>query len=341
MKLVIAALLCASCVVGDEPDPDTSLDDTTRAGRAPTTIYKRVVLGRLYQTSHWMLPAADTYRPDLPDVVDRRIAYVCDAIAPLKPTYVSGLIRLSWDTPITDEMQRIFRGFKQCIRARVTAHPVKFDVVLNAKHYTEPRKEAETPEDGVASPEEGRDRLYERMRTGNDAFDPDIWFFDFYSQPFNDNSTNWHKRALADGITRIHGGNRLVGGNVWGYQVPPGSDFAAIPLIGGVEGNEDKIAKLQAQKPTLMHIRNDPQVCDSEGLEWFTYGPQRRGDMIANVAAKQATVNAAYMYPAFFPLSATADCAPPGVKQFAYDAKADGILGRLGTIMDREAYRPR
>src|SRR5688572_747643 len=79
MKLAIAAALCTSCVVGDEPD--NVLDDTTRAGRAPTTIYKRVVLGRLYQTSNWMLPAADTYRPDLPDVVDRRIAYVCDAIA--------------------------------------------------------------------------------------------------------------------------------------------------------------------------------------------------------------------------------------------------------------------
>lgn len=339
MKLAaVIALLCTSCVVGDEPDDPS---DNLRAGRAPTTIYKRVVLGRLYQTSNWMLPAADTYRPDLPDVVDRRIAYVCDAIAPLTPTYVSGLIRLSWDTPITTEMQRIFRGVKQCIRARVTAHPVKFDIVLNAKHYTEPRKHAENPAGGVASPDEGRDRLFERMRTANDAFDPDIYFFDFYSQPFNDDSTNWHTRALAEGITRIHGGNRLVGGNVWGFKVPPGSDFAAIPLINGVEGNEDKLAKLQAQAPTLMHIRNDPQVCDSEGLAWFTYSQQRRGDMIANVAGKQAAVNAAYMYPAFFPLSATGDCAPPGVKQVAYDAKADGLLNRIGTIMDREAYRPR
>jgi hypothetical protein len=47
------------------------------------------------------------------------------------------------------------------------------------------------------------------------------------------------------------------------------------------------------------------------------------------------------MYPAFFPLSATDTCAAPVEKQVAYDAKADGILGRLGTIMDREAYRPR
>ncbi|MEO8705772.1 MAG: hypothetical protein ABI867_37420 [Kofleriaceae bacterium] len=261
-------------------------------------------------------------------------------IAPLQPTYVSGLVRLSWDTPITSEMERIFRGVKQCIRERVTAHPVKFDVVLNAKHYTEPRNEAARPEDGVASDREGRDRIYERLRTGNAAFDPDIWFFDFYSQPFNDASIAWHTAALVDGITRIHGGGRLVGGNVWGLQVPPGSDFATIPLIDGIEGQEDKIARLQAQAPTLMHIRNDPQVCESEGLAWFTYSQQRRGDMIANHASKQARVNAAYMYPVFFPLTATGECAPRGAEQVAYDIKADGLANRLKTIMDREAYLP-
>jgi hypothetical protein len=127
----------------------------------------------------------------------------------------------------------------------------------------------------------------------------------------------------------------------WSSDLPPHSDFAAIPLIGGIEDQKDKIAKLQAQKPTLMHIRNDPQVCDSEGLEWFEYTSERRGDVIANHASKQAELNAGYMYPAFFPLSATPECAPPGAKQVAYDAKADGLVNRIKTIMDREAYRPR
>lgn len=128
---------------------------------------------------------------------------------------------------------------------------------------------------------------------------------------------------------------------MWGSTLPPRSDFGAIPLIGGIAGQKDKIAKLQAQKPTLIHIRNDPQVCDSEGLAWFTYSPERRGDMIANHASKQAELNAAYMYPAFFPLSATPECAKPGEKQVAYDVKADGLVNRMKTIMDREACRPR
>jgi hypothetical protein len=332
-------MILSACVVGDDAEDD---DIGSLAAPGNGVIYKRVVLGRLYQTERWMLPAADTYRAaELPELVDRRVQYVCDVLAPLEPTYVSGLVRLSWNTIITDEMQRVFRGVKQCIRDRVKKHPVKFDVVLNAKHYTEPRAQAEKPEDGVASAKEGRDRLYERLRTGNTALDPDVWFFDFYSQPFNDQSTNWHEAALEDGITRIHGGGRLVGGNVWGYQIPPRSDFVAIPLNGGIEGQRDKIEKLQAQKPTLMHIRNDPHVCDSEGLAWFEYSPERRGDVIANHASKQGELNAGYMYPAFFPLSATPDCAPPGVKQVAYDVKADGLANRLKTIMDREAYRPR
>jgi hypothetical protein len=333
--LAALAILLAGCVVGDE-------DDTLliEGKRGTGNLFERVVLGRLYQDGRWMVPAADMYKAtEIADVNARRVAYACDTIAPLKPTYVSGLVRLAWNSTITPEIKFVFNGVKACIRQRV-GHTVRFDVALNAKHYTEPSSKAEKPEDGVKSVEEGIARLKERLRTGNAELDPEVWFFDFYSQPFNDKSTPWHTGALRDGINRIRASGRFVGGNIWGQQAPDGSDFITVPLNGGLDANLDKLDHLQSRLPTLMHIRNDPHICDSEGLDWFKYTPDRRADMFANHASKQSDLNVGYMYPVFFPLSGTPKCAPD-VPQHAYDVKADNQLNRMQAVMDRFQYRPR
>lgn len=127
---------------------------------------------------------------------------------------------------------------------------------------------------------------------------------------------------------------------MWGKQVPAGTDSAALPLIGGVAGTQDQINALHGKVPTFMHIRNDPQVCDSEGLDWFEWTPARRAGAIENVASKQRELDVGYMYPLFFPLTATAECAAPGAKQVAYDAAVDGQLAKMRNPMDRYQYRP-
>jgi hypothetical protein len=334
-QLLCGAVLLSSCLVGD--DAATDADDELRGGTG--NLYSRIVIGRLYQTERWMLPQADGYRPEqYPTIPQRRIAYVCDALARLEPTYVSGLVRLSWDTVITDEMRTIYRGVKSCLRDKLK-RPVRFDVVLNALHYSEPR--ATDPKNGVSSNQEGSERLRARLRSGNNLLEPDLWFFDFYTVPFNNNTQHWFAGAMRDGIDVIHRDKLLVGGNVWGRSVPAGTDFAAIPLTGGFAGSQDQIAALQKDVPTFVHIRNDPHICDSEGLDWFEWTDTRRDDAITNHASRQAALNVGYMFPVFFPLSATGECAPPGEAQVAYDAAADGMLARIKATMDRHQYRPR
>lgn len=336
-KVTWLLLGLSACIVGEDASNDVVALDRKKEG----TDLERVVLGRLYQNGHWMLPAADTYGADhTADTIDRRIAYVCDALVKLEPTYVSGLIRLAWDDVVTDDMKRIFNGVRQCVRSQVD-HPVKFDVVLNAKHFSEPRSSADNPANGVSSKQEGSDRIKERLRTATRELAPDIWFFDFYTVPFNQTSESYFPGAIRDGIDWIHHDGKKVGGNAWGNNVPDDTDLIAVPLIGGFEGRTDEIAKLQAQAPTLVHIRNDPQVCDSEGLERFRYLPDRRKSVLENHASKQADLNVGYMYPLFFPLSATAECAPPNTPQVAYDAVADGALQTIRDSLDRHAYRPR
>ncbi len=331
-------LLSGSCVVGG--DADSGLDSGSEAElTGKGSVYSRVVVGRLYQTEQWMLPAADTYQAGKYTALnERRIHYVCDALVKLDPTYVSGLVRLSWDTIISSDMREIFRGVKTCVRGQIK-HPVAFDVVLNAEHYTDPK--ANDPHNVVHSLKEGSDRLHARLTSGNAELAPDIWFFDFYTKPFNDGSQPWFKGAMTDGIGWIHNAGLLVGGNVWGRSVPPHTDFAAIPLTGGLDGTMPQITALASDVPTFIHVRNDPQVCDSEGLAWFRYSPERKDSTITNVAKKQADLNVGYMYPLFFPLSATGTCKVAGEVQVAYDAAADGMLARIKSSMDQYQYRPR
>lgn len=331
---VLAGLVLSSCVVGDGDHDDVA---TLAASRG--SAFSRIVVGRLYQTERWMIPAADTYRAnELANVNDRRIAYVCDAIVRLSPTYVSGLVRLSWDTPISDDMRTVFQGVKACVRKRIN-HPVKFDVVLNALHYSEPR--SSDPKNGVSSPDEGRDRIRGMINKVADKLQPDIVFFDFYTVPFNDDKVNYFTVPMKDGIDIIHRNKMLVGGNVWGRSVPDGTDFASLPLTGGFEGTRDQIDALADELPTFVHIRNDPHICGSEGLDWFEWTRERRGNAIENHASKQKDLGVGYGYPLFFPLGAIGECAPPNTPQAAYDAMADGQLNLMRRVMDRYEYRPR
>lgn len=348
-------LLCSSlfgCVAQVDAPADEeifSVSEELRDGR----LLERVVLGRMYQKGRWMIPEADIDRGAGGTRADRRIAYVCQALAVLQPTYVSGLIRLSYDTEITDEMIEIFQGVKDCV-AFTVAHPVRFDVVLNAEHFTMPRgvirrenreerararAEGREPKlitwTGVTSDRDGRERVLSRLRSANRAFHPDIWFFDFYTNPFNQHAHRWYTRPMRDAMRWIHQHDQLVGGNAWGQSVPRGTDFAAIPLEDDLNDESERIAAIQEQVPTLVHIRNDPHIPGSAGRRWFQWEPEERASWIRRRASKQSEFGVGLMYNLFFPLT------PPGPDQQSYDAVADGLVDRMADIMDENPYRPR
>lgn len=317
------AAFALGCSGGDpeEAAEATSEGALTRAGLRDA--FRRVVIGRIYQHEDWLVPAADTYRPNLyPTLRERRIAYVCDTYAPLDPTYVSGLVRLDVDDQLGTEQIAVYKGIQRCLRKRAN-HPIRYDVVLNALHYADPEA---YPTGG-----KGADALRDRLRDVAQALAPDLWFFDFYTVPFHDSKgVDWHAGAIVAGIDWIHAHGGLVGGNVWGNSVPDGTDFAAVDDSAGLDRTREQAAALRGV-PLLMHIQNDPQADSSAGLAFIGGTPQDREGVVTREARLQAEARVSYMFPVFFPqkfVNGGSD-GGKGKHLVAYDARQDGDMYAL------------
>src|SRR5688500_13114582 len=148
----------AGCGLGEYGDGDG--DEQLAYG---ADLYRRVVLARVYQKADWTLPQAGAS-------VAERVAYVCAPLRKLNPTYLSGLVRLDDDAPLTDEQVAVFTGIRDCVRAG--DRKVKLDVVLNAEHYTDNTRHA--------SGLEALDALKRRADEIKARLGADIIFFDFF-----------------------------------------------------------------------------------------------------------------------------------------------------------------
>jgi hypothetical protein len=336
----IASLVSPGCYTGEiggTTEIAESGDAAFDRADLPET-FRRVVIGRIYQHENWTLPGADTYQVEkYTDLKERRIAYVCDTLVKLRPTYVSGLLRLDADEALTDEQKAVYKGIAHCVKKNVDTHPVRFDIVLNAKHYTE-----DAPDEAT-----GREWLKARIDGLQADLHPDLWFFDFYSVPFDDGNDGyrpWHEDVMQAGIKRIHEKGGLVGGNVWGMKAPPGSDFAALDnfdrkkgCVDGFDVIKKQAAALRDELPLLMHIENNPQNPGTHGLKWIERGPGYRRAVLKHHAKGQDRVGYSYMYPVFFPLQIVES---DPVRMEAYDASQDGdMLDRMKDLMNSEANR--
>jgi hypothetical protein len=314
MRKLLLLLCLVGCIVGDEeeaPDDITTIE-------AGSDLMKRVVIGRLYQKADFTLTNVGASAGE-------RITYACNVLKQLRPTYVSGLVRIDDDNPIPAEVVTVFNGIRACLPG------AKFDVVLNAEHYTDPKRH---PNGQVA-----RDALKRRADEVKNVMHADIVFFDFFNSPYNAGHENWYRDALTDGVRYIRKtlGMR-VGGNVWGLDLPPGSDFVALDNFdrGAVDGyayNKKQIDKFRGRVPILLHIENNPQKRDSKGLDWINNGTEYRKNIIARMSGDQAKEHFSYMFPVFFPLQCctAAGCGPdkcddnPSAR-LAYDASRDGNM---------------
>jgi len=319
----LASLLCASCTVGEVSDDRASL-------AAKNRVYDRVVLGRMYQKLAWTLPQAGTTDAE-------RIAYVCDRLVELDPTYVSGLLRIDDDTVLRPSQIAIFRGVVDCVHA--IDPRVSFDVVLNAEHYADDAVYAKGADALVA--------LKNRAREIKNVLGADIVFFDFFNSPYNDSRKHegWHADALTRGTAWIRDELHLkVGGNVWGFAIPPNSDFVALDNFArddgrtpGLEFIKQQLAAFNGKKPVLVHIENNPQKHDSEGLAWIDGSETSRREELAKYAGLQKQKGFSYMAPLFFPLqccitdTSGTRCGPDkcemqGSQRVSYDASLDGEM---------------
>jgi len=317
--LVIALAMLGGCGVGEFDGPD---EFDPLAAKAPD-LFKRVVIARLYQKNDWTLPAAGTTSQE-------RIAYACARFKPLHPTYVSGLIRLDDDAPMTADQIEVFSGVRDCLREQDPK--VKLDVVLNAEHYAD--DERHTRQSAIDALKQRGDEIK--------ALGADIVFFDFFSSPYNGSKQHekWHPESITEGTQYIR--NQLdlkVGGNVWGLEPPPNADFIALDnfdrvndageTTDGFEYNKQQIAAFKGT-PILLHIENNPQKSPSKGLQWINGEAAYRREVLAKFTARQKSDGFSYMYPVFFPLQCcvAGNCGPDQCKvspsdRIAYDASTD------------------
>ena len=322
LRIGAVALLClAGCELGEVPEEDG--DYLAFDG---SDLFRRVVLGRVYQKADWTLPHAGATAAE-------RVAYACSVIVPLRPSYVSGLVRLDDDSLLTADQIAVFTGIRQCVKA---ANPrAKLDVVLNAEHYTDDARH----ESGLAA----LAALKQRAAEVQQVLGAEIIFFDFFSSPYNDSPAHagWYEDALTRGTEYIRDtlGMR-VGGNVWGLEVPPNADFVALdnfdrqdPFVEGFVFNQRQLDAFGDRVPVLIHIENNPQKPDSKGLRWIEATRERRKETLDKFASQQRELGYSYMFPVFFPLQCCvgttcgpAQCEVQPSDRRAYDAALDGNM---------------
>lgn len=243
---------------------------------------RRVVHARAYQNHRW------TIDHESPESVGR-------ALASLRPTYVSGLLRIASDEAVSAEQARDFDTIRRIVWA--SSPECQFDVVLNGQQY-------ETPA-----------ALRRRLETVDDAVRPDAWFFDF----FYDAYTSGYRNPLDQAVDWAHEHRQYIGGNTTQSDSVPRSDFAALSPVshagmvadGELDLKRDDIQRLHARGfAVLMHINNDPQFAPTtescyfmgeSGIARYDWGYDRRARWVGERARDQADWHFRFMYPVFFP----------------------------------------
>ena len=310
----VIALVFAGCAADNGDGEEVASETSAIRKKDVEESLRRVALGRLFQHEEWVVKAAG-------EDADKRVTYACKAFARLEPTYVSGLVRLDGDEKIRPEIVDAYKGVRDCVR-RETKRKVKVDIVLNARHY------------GSA------DAIRTRLKEVKDAFDPDVVFFDFFADPWNEREWEKNRGAMTAGIEWIHNHGMLAAGNVQlsdkDGRTPPGADFVAVKFgNNGFEGVSNQLEKIRDRVPVLMHIQNDPQIDGSAGLKWMSGTPGERRDLLDDHTARATKRGYEYMYPVFFPLKQVKRDDKPTVT-IAYDAWEDGLLGRMESSIRKD-----
>jgi len=273
---------------------------------AIASVFKRALISRAYEQQQWVLrdPVSGTSR--------EKIAAVATALAGLRPSYVSGLIYLQNGTVVTQNMIDDYAAIRTAVRAANANAKLDVEISLNPKPPT-----PKLPFASAAA-------LVAEMTAVDCQLHPDAWMFDFYSDAQKVNP-GWIVAAIA--YAHAHG--QLVGGNVFGQTIPPGSDFAAFvddPTNGGAgfDFNTNEITALRKSSPATFlvgHLQSNPQ--NGSTTESCVYSNQwdepTRAAYLSHWATSQASANFRFIYPVFYPLcpgaiafDSTLDPAPAG-----------------------------
>jgi hypothetical protein len=282
--------------------PATAID----AGLSLADIFKRALISRAYEQHIWVLrdPDGGADREDA--------AAVAAALAGLRPSYISGLVYLENGTTVTQRMIDDYGVIRAAARAANANAKLDVEISLNPS----PPSPKEPFADASA--------LVAQMTVIDCQLHPDAWMFDFYSD-----AQKVHPDWVAAAIAYAHAHGQLVGGNVFGGMIPPGSDFAAF-VDDAVDGGfgfdfrQTEIASLRQSSPSTLlvaHLQSNPQ--NGPTTESCVYSYQwdepTRAEYLSHWATSQADAGFGFIYPVFYPLcpggiafDSTRDLAPDG-----------------------------
>ena len=255
--------------------------------------------------------------PTVPNSNSRRLGR---AMASLRPTWVTGLLRYARDQyPHRGEV-RAWNQVRRIVRA--SSPHARFDVVLNAMHYRTPRA------------------IRTMMRRLRAKLGPEGWFFDFYSQAFRK-----HPRMIRAAINSAHGHGEWIGGNVFGIArhrpLPAGSDFFSVQ-DAGIRLNAKAVRRLARSRPVMYHLQSDPDRPRSGGCRWIRdFSDKRRRAMLRGRARQQLKYDFRVSYPVLFPQCLRRG--PEGHRTFlrAYNVfRTPKVAREVTRLLDRYDFDP-
>ncbi len=256
---LVVALAASALALGCGGD-----DDSAGPGAPDST---RVATVRIYQHNDWTIPGETP-------------ASVAKALASLKPTWVSSLIRYDEGEEPRAEEIAAWNEIRDTVRK---ASPnAQFGIELNAEEY-------ETAED-----------VEQMMSSIRPKFDNDGWFFDFFTPAYRE-----RPEVVEAAVAAAHGNDEWVGGNAFGLSsdppIPPGSDFIAVQDFD-FEIDLQAVRELAKKLPVVFHLGNSPALAKSDGCEFINEFETDQRRAYVNRRAKQQQANDfRFGYPVFFP----------------------------------------
>ena len=206
---------------------------------------------------------------------------IARALAGLRPTWITGLIRYSRNQHPNRAEVRAWKRITGTVRA--TSPGAQFDVVLNAKQYRNGRQ------------------LRAMMKRVRSRLHNDGWFFDFYSVAFRR-----RPRMIRTAIESAHRHGEWIGGNVFGFArrkhpMPLRSDYLAVQDFR-LRLRLGAVRRLSAQTPVMYHLHNDPDRARGGGCRFIErLNTSERQRLLRRRAHQQARYGFRVSYPALFP----------------------------------------
>jgi len=275
---------------------------TTRAGPPDGA---RIVDVRMYQGRRWTIEGETA-------------SSVGAALAALRPTYVSGLIRFPADKGAGSYEVTAWNKVRDALRAAVPH--ARISIELNALEYPTPRS------------------ISAKMQQIRERFDNDAWLFDFYTS-----AARRRPQVMAAAVASAHDNGESIGGNAFGLasnpRIPRGTDFIAVQ-DSRFRIDLDAVRALSKRVPAVFfHLGNAPALPQSDGCAWIRdLKTKDRRAYLVERAHQQRAYGFRLEYPLFYPECAIARRQGQRVRIYTYNATADRpVLRTIEALLDRYA----